>query len=122
MWNYFLIIFIYLSLFSSPLTASPSGTRQDGFLYLHADSLDNDHGVLELSGKWKFHPGDDILWADPDLDDSEWKMVTIAEEQDLTIEDLAKKAGWYRLHIEIDSSLSGIKLGIGVIYLGSIDV
>jgi len=122
MWNYCLIIFIYLSLFSSSLRASPSDTRKDGYLYLHADSLDNDLGVLELSGNWKFRPGDDILWADPDLDDSEWETVTIVEEQDLTVEDLIKGVGWYRLHIEIDSSLSGFKLGLTEVYIGSIDV
>ena len=122
MWNYFLIIIFNLPLFSSSLMASPSDAREDGFLYLHADSLDNDLGVLELSGKWKFRPGDDPLWADPNLDDSEWKTVTIVEERDMTVKDLIKMVGWYRLHIEIDSSLSGIKLGIGVIYIGSIDV
>ena len=94
MWNYFLIIFIYLSLFSSPLTAFPSGPRQDGFLYLHADSLDNDLDFLELSGKWKFRPGDDILWADPDLDDREWEITTILKGIDLTVEDLMKRVGW----------------------------
>ncbi|MCH6575113.1 MAG: hypothetical protein IH795_07905 [Bacteroidetes bacterium] len=122
MWNYFLIIIFNLPLFSSSLMASPSDTREDGFLYLHADSLDKNLGVLELSGKWKFHPGDDILWADPNLDDSEWEITTILHGRGLTAEDLIKKVGWYRLHIEIDSSLSGIKLGLAEVYIGSIDV
>ena len=119
---YFLIILIYGLLFFSPLTASPSDTRADGYLYLHADSLDNDLGFLELSGKWKFRSGDDILWADPNLNDSEWEITTIGHERGLTVDDLIRKAGWYRLHIEIDTSLSGIKLGLAEVYVGSIDV
>jgi len=109
-------------LVTSPLTASQSDKREDGYLYLHADSLDNDLGILELSGKWKFHSGDDILWADPNLDDSEWEITTISLERDLTAEDLKKRVGWYRLHIAIDSSLSGIKLGLAEVYVGSIDI
>jgi len=122
MWNYFLIIFIYLSLFSSILIASPSDNREEGYVFLHADSLNNELGVSELSEKWIFRPGDDILWADPDLDDSEWENTTIRLDRGLTSEDLIKKVGWYRLHIEIDSSLSGIKLGLAEVYVGSIDV
>jgi len=122
MWNYFLIIIFNLPLFSSSLMASPSETREDGFLYLHTDSLDKNLGVLELSGKWKFHPGDDTLWADPNLDDSDWEISTILHGKGLTAEDLIKKVGWYRLHLEIDSSLSGFKLGLAEVYIGSIDV
>ena len=118
----FIVILIYALLFSSPLMAFPSDTREDGFLFLHTDSLDNDLSVLKLSGKWKFHPGDDTLWADPNLDDSNWEITTIMHGRGLTAEDLVEKVGWYRLHIEIDSSLSGIKLGLGLIYVGSIDV
>jgi len=44
MWNYFLIIIFNLPLFSSSLMASPSETREDGFLYLHTDSLDKNLG------------------------------------------------------------------------------
>jgi len=118
----FIVILIYFLSFSSPLRASQSGEREDGFLFLHTDSLDKNLGVLELSGKWKFHPGDNILWADPNLDDSNWEITTIMHGRGLTAEDLIKKTGWYRLHIEIDSSLSGIKLGLAEVYVGSIDV
>ena len=102
--------------------ASSSDKNEDGYLYLHADSLDKHLGILELSGKWKFHPGDDTLWAEPNLDDSDWEITNLLLERGLTAKDLIKKEGWYRLHIEIDSSLNGIKLGLAEVYVGSIAI
>jgi hypothetical protein len=32
--------------------------------------------VVALNGPWKFHTGDDALWAEPDFDDSSWESVT----------------------------------------------
>src|ERR1700743_1458928 len=33
--------------------------------------------VVALNGPWKFHTGDDALWADPDFDDSSWESVDL---------------------------------------------
>jgi hypothetical protein len=31
---------------------------------------------LPMSGKWAFHTGDDLAWAQPGLDDSKWERIT----------------------------------------------
>ena len=31
--------------------------------------------VASLDGQWRFHPGDDLHWADPGFDDSAWPLL-----------------------------------------------
>jgi phosphoserine phosphatase RsbU/P len=39
-------------------------------------SIDRNHPqVASLNGLWRFHPGDDPRWADPDFDDSQWPLL-----------------------------------------------
>jgi hypothetical protein len=33
--------------------------------------------VVALNGPWKFHTGDDVRWAGPDFDDSDWESVDL---------------------------------------------
>jgi hypothetical protein len=33
--------------------------------------------VVALNGLWKFHTGDDVRWAGPDFDDSDWESVDL---------------------------------------------
>lgn len=38
--------------------------------------------VVALNGPWRFHTGDDLLWADPKFDDSSWETVDLAASRD----------------------------------------
>jgi two-component system, NtrC family, sensor kinase len=60
-----------------------------------------------LLNGWQFHPGDDPQWANPDLDDSKWKLADPGT--DITKFDQLKNAGvgWLRLHIQADSGIAG---------------
>ncbi|MEX0719689.1 MAG: ATP-binding protein [Balneolaceae bacterium] len=65
-------------------------------------------GLLNLSVNkhWKFHPGDNLNWSDPDFDDSEWHNIlpgglSINEMPD----SLWTGYGWWRLHFKADSSI-----------------
>jgi two-component system, NtrC family, sensor kinase len=60
-----------------------------------------------LLNGWQFHPGDDPQWANPDLDDSKWKLADPGT--DITKFDQLKNAGvgWLRLHIRADSGIAG---------------
>jgi hypothetical protein len=44
-----------------------------------ADSLTatGDPALIALNGPWRFHTGDDPLWADPNFDDSAWQTVDL---------------------------------------------
>jgi hypothetical protein len=42
-----------------------------------ADSINLGKSVIALNGPWKFHTGDDPLWAAADFDDSTWETVDL---------------------------------------------
>ena len=58
--------------------------------------LKNKGGQVELWENWKFHAGDDSTWADPGLDDSDWKFVNtqLPEER---LPTTWQGIGWFRL-------------------------
>ena len=41
--------------------------------------------VVELTGPWKFHVGDDPHWADPSFDDSQWETVDLSPTPQTTL-------------------------------------
>ena len=55
---------------------------------------------VPLTGPWKFHTGDNLAWADPNFDDSNWQDYTLdAKQSALPIAQLlqsAALAGWQR--------------------------
>ena len=73
---------------------------------LCAQTVDLSHlgtGTVSLAGQWKFHPGDNPQWADPNFDDSAWKFVKVPLS-------LQKQGylnfsgyGWYRLTLYCNS-------------------
>src|ERR1700744_2185688 len=72
----------------------------------HAFNLNKLTGQDTLLSGWKFHPGDDPHWANPDFDDSQWQLANPGT--DITKFDQLKKAGvgWLRLHIKADCALT----------------
>lgn len=57
--------------------------------------------VVSMSGTWKFRPGDDLSWAAPELDDSDWFEITVPGtwgKQGFS----NVKVGWYRLSVPIN--------------------
>lgn len=57
-------------------------------------------GPTPLAGPWQFHPGDDMKWADPQFDDSDWEWqsanLTWARQGYFKYTGFA----WYRLHVQ----------------------
>jgi hypothetical protein len=56
--------------------------------------------VSYLDGPWRFHPGDDPLWADPSFDDSNWQAVTLGQSLAEQGIDSYTGYGWYRLKLQ----------------------
>lgn len=67
--------------------------------------LDSIKGLTELNRFWKYHPGDDSLWAAPAFDDQDWDTVSTRLDLSKTNDSVFTGIGWFRLHIRIDSSL-----------------
>ena len=79
--------------------------------------------VLILTGPWRFHPGDDAAWAQPDLDDSAWGKLDLTPPKGSfdpvtgasgfvsgwTAQGYPKLTGyaWYRLRARLDDQGSG---------------
>jgi signal transduction histidine kinase/CheY-like chemotaxis protein/HPt (histidine-containing phosphotransfer) domain-containing protein len=55
-------------------------------------------GTLNLA-LWQFHPGDDLAWADPDLDDSRWE--TRAVPAGWNPQGPRTDFAWYRIHARV---------------------
>ncbi len=74
---------------------------------------------LELSGEWLFKTGDDLRWANPEFDDSDWAKVkvpaTFESQGYLNYDGFA----WYRLHFDVPKELLDEK--DVVLLLGRID-
>lgn len=76
-------------------------------LFVVSDSLFNENGIIQLGSRdgWRFHPGDDLTWADPDFDDSDWMFFKPAGLNDPIPDTLWKGYGWFRLRFKVDSSI-----------------
>jgi len=77
--------------------------------------------LLQL--QWKFQTGDDLAWAQPGLDDSEWRELEAGvtwENQGLETYD---GFGWYRQQVLVPERLNKVaeKRGGLMLYLGRID-
>ena len=60
---------------------------------------------------WRFSPGDDSLWADPNYDDSSWELVNPWLDVQEPEAKKWKGIGWFRKVVRIDSSLRGKSVG-----------
>jgi hypothetical protein len=48
-----------------------------GKTIISADSPKTEDGFIILARNWKYQPGDNMAWADPALDDSDWEEGVI---------------------------------------------
>ena len=87
-------------------------TESPDIIRITADDLTTDERILFITDRWKYHPGDDIKWADKDFDDWHWVPIsTYLTEVDLAFNPW-EGTGWFRLKLNVDSSLVNIPIGI----------
>jgi serine phosphatase RsbU (regulator of sigma subunit) len=71
------------------------------------DLLMNGEKVIYIRDQWRFMPGDDPDWSNPDMDDSGWEFVST----NLSQAELAfiewDGIGWFRKHLEVAPELRG---------------
>jgi hypothetical protein len=80
-----------------------------------------DAGV-KLVNNWRYHSGDNVAWANIRAHDSSWETVS----SDLTQDNLPKEGwnniGWFRTHLEIDSSLYNTSFAYLVSQFGALEI
>jgi hypothetical protein len=76
-------------------------------LFVASDSLFSENGIISLGGLdgWRFHPGDDLSWAQPDYDDSDWMLFKPAGLNEPIPDSLWNGYGWFRFRFAADSSI-----------------
>ena len=71
---------------------------------------------------WRYHAGDDARWSVPDFDDSSWEIVNSRLDADnLPVRGWNGK-GWFRLNLDVDSSLWNVPVALSFRQAGSSEV
>src|SRR6478609_3584571 len=94
-------VLLIISLWLLLLTASLSA-QSDGRFTLTTDSLQNGKSVELSRLNWKYQPGDDPRFADPQFDDHLWESlkgtaITVAN----TPQSGWRGIGWFRLQLQV---------------------
>lgn len=102
------ILLILLSLF---LTGSVEALTLDE----ECVAVNKNGQPRELTAGWRYHPGDDTRWKSLDYDDSSWEVLETTEiRQRNFLEKMEEGTGWFRLTIEVDSSLFNKILAVDI--------
>ncbi|MDR8391024.1 SpoIIE family protein phosphatase [Aliifodinibius sp. S!AR15-10] len=68
--------------------------------------------TIYITDTWKFQPGDNLQWADPEYDDNDWEKVsTYLGPSELPFIEW-EGIGWFRLHLQVDSTLVNYPLAL----------
>lgn len=111
---FFCVFFIILP------TTTCFGYSSDSIKY-HLKSLNNKI-VVELNQSWKFHPGDNALWADPAFDDSQWQVLDPTQDIHYLKQLREAEIGWFRLQLQVDSSLLNVPLAMTLFQVGASEI
>src|SRR5262245_30219340 len=87
---------------------------------IHPDSLI--HFPNYYTEGWKYIDGDDIRYASPDLDDTQWKVTESTLNISLASTPAFSGRGWFRLHVTVDSSLAGKPLVMTITQHGASEI
>ena len=89
-------------------------------IYVHLDSLKD--GRIGLDNFWKYHQGDDSIWANPNYNDSDWDTLKTRMTSSDTPNNFWKGIGWFRTNIRIDSSLRNQPVAFLVSQMGASEI
>jgi serine phosphatase RsbU (regulator of sigma subunit) len=93
-------------------------SNESDTLFISAEDLLNENFYITYPRQesqeeilWRFSPGDDSLWADPNYDDNSWELVNPWLDVQEPEAKKWKGIGWFRKVVRIDSSLRGKSVG-----------
>ncbi len=110
-----LLIFIFaFSIFNNSLFSQESENT-----IFKIDSITND---IKLNKYWKYHAGDDTLWASFDYNDTDWDTLQSSINLINIPEDKFTGFGWFRLHLQIDSSLRNKTFALNIVQQGALEM
>jgi signal transduction histidine kinase len=78
-------------------------------------------GIL-LDKGWKYQAGDNAAYAAPDFDDSRWQSIDPTLELPRLPQLKEAGMGWFRLTLQVDSSLTGKMLSMAISTIGASEI
>ena len=88
-------------------------------LEVNAQRMDR---IVDLRGYWKFNIGDDMAWADPDLDDSNWREILVPSDWEDEGFHGYDGYAWYRVNVELDlNDEDGLDLFLDMGFIDDVD-
>ena len=114
------------------LLASQLVAQEERASFLSADSLklgekfDQAQGYFYLTQNWRYHAGDPAkaaqLWTRAEFADSSWEIVDSRLQIDHLPQSGWTGAGWFRLHLTVDSLLLNRPLAFNLFHYGASEV
>jgi serine phosphatase RsbU (regulator of sigma subunit) len=113
----YLCVFLFLSVL---ILVEYSYANSIDTIYVHPDSLKNN--TVLLNNVWKYHPGDDSTWANPDYVDTRWDTLKTKMLSTDTPRELWGGIGWFRTVVKIDSSLRNQAIAFSMNQFGASEI
>jgi serine phosphatase RsbU (regulator of sigma subunit) len=85
-------------------------------------SIQNFKSGISLEHFWKYKIGDSKKWVDPELDDSDWRLLAADSTDKDTLLKTLKGIAWFRASFYIDSTISGLPLALQMRTNGACDI
>ncbi len=121
MGKFLLFIFLFSCLFASAKTDSVFVI--DSFPPTsYTNFANNASPAVELNKFWKYHKGDNPLWADSSLNESDWQTVNSSLDMSKLPEKTFERIGWFRIHLQVDSHLVNKTLGFMISQEGASEI
>ena len=87
------------------------------------EMVDSPRGMSLRNKGWSFKAGDDLEWAKPNLEDTDWRKIPDSFFYSDSLKGW-KGVGWFRLQFRIDTSLVGkvVSFHHGMGFNGAIEI
>jgi serine phosphatase RsbU (regulator of sigma subunit) len=77
---------------------------------------------IRLVEGWRYHPGDDPAWADPDLDDGSWAVTSSRLRAGAEPPGGWPGIGWFRRRLELGDAMPATALALRPVHWGASEV
>ena len=105
------------------LLVSTAHAQSPAAFTLTAASLQDGRAVELDKLPWKYQPGDDPAWADPQFDDRAWETLNGTA---ITLDRIPKSGwrglGWFRLRLKADPALARQPLALVMVHYGASEI
>ena len=78
---------------------------KDSLIFITQIRLDTTKTYISLDGEWKYHPGDDSIWAEKNYDNLSWTKLKNNFYMDSIKTGTWIGIGWFRKKFKIDSTM-----------------